>query len=409
MAYNPFNLNPKSDDFRNKNFSGKWQKKYIDEFIKSTCEKGNEETLKIFSDYNLQHLPSSLYKFYSGSSNSLNSLLNNKIHLSDPRSFNDPFDSFICVEKNPYFKDSVLKKLKTLELVKKTNSNDYLNNEEYSILENTSIKGNYQLSLDKSNSFFSKLDFFKFSKSENFRLKLNSIQAEVYYQILDNVKAARNTGFRISCFSNFRNELELGKNTTMWSHYADNHKGFCVKYSTYFENDIYKDLIKCSLFPVIYTSRVPKLTKHDFLAINKNGNIGINYPNTLRKVYKSVLTKSKFWSYENEWRLIVGHENRAYLTNDSMPFSKIDEIFIGCRASENLTLMLVNFAESNGIRICKSVQSDEKFELDFFETSSEKLKNDYYYKELYRINRLTDAQERKHSHSILDKIFPSLK
>ena len=64
--------------------------------------------------------------------------------------------------------------------------------------------------------------------------------------------------YRITSFSNFKDEEELGRNTTMWSHYADNHKGFCVKYFTNFNELKHKYAILCGLYKIIYSSVVSK-------------------------------------------------------------------------------------------------------------------------------------------------------
>ena len=109
------------------------------------------------------------------------------------------------------------------------------------------------------------------NKSKDFQLIINSFYVDIVRGCDRKVDFIRNMPFRISCFSNFNDEEELGKNTTMWSHYADNHTGFCIKYSTKFNSEIYNDVIRCGLFPVIYTSRIPKLTLQDFKSLRFSG------------------------------------------------------------------------------------------------------------------------------------------
>jgi hypothetical protein len=77
---------------------GSWQKKFINEYIDSIFVRGIDETHKELSDAKNEHLPISLYKFYPPSIYSLISIQNKNVFLSSPRTFNDPFDSYICVE-----------------------------------------------------------------------------------------------------------------------------------------------------------------------------------------------------------------------------------------------------------------------------------------------------------------------
>ncbi|MBW2740437.1 MAG: DUF2971 domain-containing protein [Deltaproteobacteria bacterium] len=152
------------------------------------------------------------------------------------------------------------------------------------------------------------------------------------------VDLMRNMPFRITCFSNFDDEAELGKNTTMWSHYAENHTGFCVKYSTDFEGITFGDIIKCSLFSVIYTSKVPKLTLQDFKNLKFSGEDLEITPSVLKKSYKAL-------------RLIINDKNEVQLSYETIPFLNIEAIYLGCRIKPNIKKSLVQFADTNKINI----------------------------------------------------------
>ena len=74
----------------------------------------------------------------------------------------------------------------------------------------------------------------------------------------------------------------------MWSHYADSHKGFCIKLL-----DDENEPFIASTFPISYSD--------DYPIVNP-----IKDDVTLR-MKKSLLTKAKHWEYEKEWR-IIDHE-----------------------------------------------------------------------------------------------------
>jgi hypothetical protein len=71
----------------------------------------------------------------------------------------------------------------------------------------------------------------------------------------------------------------------MWGHYADRHRGFCIRFE--FGND---PQICQMLFPVEYQPSIP-----DSDAADANGE---------NSVRRKILTKSDKWNYEKEWRII---------------------------------------------------------------------------------------------------------
>lgn len=394
-----------SDNFRSRNYSGSWQKKFIDEYIDSIFAKGIDETHKEFSDAKNEHLPISLYKFYQPSIYSLTSIQNKNVFLLSPRTFNDPFDSYICVDDQSYMKFFLLKAFEENKMISKACTPDSFSEDEFKILKNAPIKGRYIKELGYSNDFQSRLFQIRLKKNDKFRLKVNSISVKATRDCSRKIDLIRNMPFRIACFSNFKDDEELGKNTTMWSHYAENHTGFCVKYSTNFDGIVHSDIIKCGLFKVMYTSRVPKLTFQDFKKLKLSGNDIEIPPSVLKKSYKALITKSKFWEYEREWRLIINDKNEVQLSYDTIPFLNIESIYLGCRIKPSIKKSLVQFAGANDIRIYNSRQSNERFELDFCQVTIKDLKDDEYYSKLYRYNRMEDESAMQRNIRLLNDMF----
>src|SRR5690606_3946817 len=113
--------------------------------------------------------------------------------------------------------------------------------------------------------------------------------------------------------------------------------------------------------------------ENDKLVLNKQ---------VLKTAYKSLITKSKFWSYEKEWRLIVGDINSELIQNNTIPFLKIDTIYLGCRIEASLKKHLIHFACDNDIKIYQTVQNNEKFILDIVHQNLGTLKDDEYFEKL---------------------------
>ena len=84
----------------------------------------------------------------------------------------------------------------------------------------------------------------------------------------------------------------------MWSHYADEHRGYCIKYklSKHFikqdENDSFEHMF---LKPIIYRKDEDKVDISEMTTINTD---------------LAFATKHESWGYENEVRLIVYNPNK---------------------------------------------------------------------------------------------------
>src|ERR1700690_3587064 len=95
----------------------------------------------------------------------------------------------------------------------------------------------------------------------------------------------------------------------MWSHYADGHRGLCLEFDTIYLpfNDPQK------LKKVIYSNDRPVLNPVEFLIKD-------------RIEITPLITKSKKWKYEKEWRLITRNGNTAIEYNSRA----LTGIYFGC-------------------------------------------------------------------------------
>ncbi|NHZ46125.1 DUF2971 domain-containing protein [Nitratidesulfovibrio liaohensis] len=225
-----------------------------------------------------------IYKYRAINIQNIENLCADTLYFSSPSSFNDPFECEPTIES-----DSSNEELEKIlyELIF-----DNVYKESMDSLKNIKIESKYknEVSRDKAD----KLATFKINElrylatddeyEESVGVKNNRLLA---YEIRREVLKWERKG--ICCFST------SCKDSLMWSHYADSHKGMCVGYD--FKRN-----------PVPQVSRV------------EYGGDRILKTSTIRKavlekdsgakltIYdKMFLRKARQWRYEKEYRIFMGH------------------------------------------------------------------------------------------------------
>lgn len=105
--------------------------------------------------------------------------------------------------------------------------------------------------------------------------------------------------YRIACFC--EDNLDKGEyaiqNNLMWSHYANEHQGFCIEFlfnSDEFRRDEFNKVTSSRLFRICYYNPLTD-EPFDFQSLHDDKSL---------TSAKAFLTKHKDWSYENEVRLL---------------------------------------------------------------------------------------------------------
>lgn len=173
-----------------------------------------------------------LYKYCAYNTNSLAILINKRIWAAKPESFNDPFDCRIKFTPPAINSDAFSNYLK------RTGRSTGNRKSDYEIF----IKG-LQEFIEKD---ISKFGVFSMSQINN--------------------------------------------NILMWSHYANQHKGFCIGFVRKNDN-LLGDINKTQ--PVQYNCNYPEV-----VPLDESG----NYNHSI--FTKMLFTKAKNWEYEKEWRLV---------------------------------------------------------------------------------------------------------
>lgn len=125
----------------------------------------------------------------------------------------------------------------------------------------------------------------------------------------------------IVCFSKVRDDI------LMWAHYANKHKGLCLEFD---------GSSNCIFFgeaqPVEYEEYTP-------IPLQEDSN---------RQVTRAILTKSKHWSYEREYRIfrpgVAGHKL-------NYPVELLTGIIFGCLMPEKVRESVKQWVEQGGCRV----------------------------------------------------------
>ncbi len=235
-------------------------------------------------------LPDCLYK-YMKVEHLLKTIENNTIWFSSPKQFNDPFDCNVSlINFTPPKKDI------------------------YKII-------NEKLSANRA----VRRKEIKKNKQNPFRIK--NQMAEQTQQIFFN------SG--VCCFS------EVKDNILMWSHYADNHKGVCLK----FNSSISK--IATMAAKVKYATNFEK---------------ELFFTNDAYAIYHLIFTKSDNWMYEKEIRAFQMMKTGEINFN----ISDLTEIIFGCKMNKAQKLEIMKLVENKGynhIKFKEAVQTKSSFNI----------------------------------------------
>lgn len=248
------------------------------------------------------------------------------VYPSSPLYFNDPYDCEFCFQADAL--ESILDRETYLHLLERRVS---LKQEEKNrILYSDNIERAMQIVLQAHGG----------KLSDSWMNILESGLSGCLNKIKDAV--------RVVCLS------EVYDSMLMWSHYAQNHTGFCIEYD--FEE---KDMFYKHLHPVVYTKERYAVSKIDVLDGNKEF------------LYKTTCRKSDVWSYEKEWRIITANYNKVMPQKLKYPNGKyvldlktnIKAFYLGAKILDNFKDEIIQFGKMNGIVVYQMMLSPKTYEL----------------------------------------------
>jgi len=231
-----------------------------------------------------EYRPKSVFKYRSvdDEGHSLQNLEKDCVWVCSPTAYNDPYDSSLSISINTLLKSALG------DGVKGIIENELAGQVEAAKLSQILDSDNPGLALQEL--FMVKDGLSEEDQAAN-RQWLTA-QMDKYERLAaEKLPESHKESLKICSFS------ETPDSITMWSHYADQHRGFCIEYGV--EELPPSDGFVRMLFPVVYSERLFDATRYFQAAIRDRNKFNVLFP-TLAALYKS-----PEWSYEKEWRLII--------------------------------------------------------------------------------------------------------
>lgn len=364
-----------------------WKKDFI-----QLIQKSDEQSFYEAFELKLIKTPNKLFRYREFNTKNYQSFIHDNIYLSNPRNFNDPFDclayfnfekslisyNMAMASKNEsqligYFKEGMSHAIQAIqdgkseidaynELIESWVNSCKISEEfrEKTIMafkqlfideqkaeqlaDSTGISGKFNNELNSINDLDGFIEFI----GEQYIEALKSPSSEAVFT--QNVLANRlmnefiSEKVKVCCFSEVYNSI------LMWSHYGENHKGYCLEYDFKELDD--EQLLKNFIFPVIYQTNYCSelLGVKDFALTN---------PYSFLYYF---IIKSNEWKYEKEWRLI-DIDNKLVSKQEPKITLKPKAIYLGAKISRENRENLIKISKEKGLIIYQMRMKDDAFQL----------------------------------------------
>ena len=314
-------------------------------------------------------IPKKLYKYFPNTVDdnninySLEAIIENTVHLSFPKVFDDIYDSDISMSFELFQKLRLGEYCRRTGLIPRENVQNYqtkrlteillerINKTEGDIVKIMNIFDNNLCSeIEKlANELFCRRFYFEISHNKaDYSNALHNVLRTEYYKCLESFK---NT-FKTTCFAT------TPYSQLMWGgSYGNCHHGLCIEY-TISDDEDFRGIYE-NLFPLVY-SKVRSNIEKDFI------NQLDSFPSmdTLKDIYiHGALRKSLDWSFQNEWRLLL-MEGMPEMDESKVRFFPISKVYMGYRMAPEEREKVIMICNAKGIEYATVQKRSDIFEME---------------------------------------------
>lgn len=270
-------------------------------------------------------IPNKLYKYKAFNQVNLEMLLTSSIYCANPLTFNDPLDCSPNIILDDRIENSYA--LFNLNYIKTVN-------------EIRAVFKGFEFS-EKTQKV---LDGFCISKAEELTAG-NSF--DVMFNGYSNIISGSLIRYLNPGVFSLAEEMD---SILMWSHYAEQHNGFCFGYSI---NKLSDDINH--LHPVDYNQKDASIDISMLIDMIE----GKEKNKVQSEIFSAaLLKKTKDWEYEKEWRFIdqIGTKKTSLL--------KITDLYFGLRFNEKVRTMIMKSLKNDNISFHQMVRKIDEYKLE---------------------------------------------
>ena len=314
-----------------------WEKDFVECLEKSTAAHPLID--KAF-DIKQQHMPKQIYKYFRDCGYTRDNLKTDTVWLCSPDAYNDPYDCAFTISEDIVVEAAI----RTVFEPRVATYN----------LQDVISAGEIEKAKRNKKPLLAIAEYISMliGKMPERNLKqMDELASSVLPELINNIVSflpRMQTVTKVCSFSAIHDSI------IMWSHYADNHKGFCVEY----EIKPLMDGHACwqNLYKVIYSSKLYDLTRWAELMIGPD-------QDQSNSIYPLLATIHKFdgWKYEEEWRLVLldskPNDDRNY--NVPTPI----RVFLGSKMETSSKEELRAICENTNIEVWEMHRVSNSFEL----------------------------------------------
>ena len=285
-----------------------------------------------------EHRPKSVFKYRAVDDKgySLQNLERDCVWVCSPTAYNDPYDSSLSISIHILVKGVIRDGVKSI-----------IENELAGQIDDA--KSSQILESDNPGLALQELVMVKDGLSEEDQAAYRqwlTVQMDAYERIAAaKLPESHKESLKICSFS------EMSDSITMWSHYADQHQGFCIEYGV--EDLPPSDMFVRMLYPVVYSERLFDATRYFQAAIRDRTKFNILFP-ALAALYKS-----PEWSYEKEWRLVIPANLVKQASAWRVPRPKA--VYLGSRMTEEKRAEVIGICRRKGIAVFQMSLAPDSF------------------------------------------------
>jgi hypothetical protein len=288
-----------------------------------------------------QNRPKSIFKYRSDDEQARYNLENDFVWVCSPASYNDPYDSSISIAPETLTKNVI-----------RDGVRDFIAKDLGSKVEEHRVE---QI-LNASNPALALQELIMVDMDQVAPEHRAIFSAQLAAQMVAweeasgrTLPASHKNSLKICSFSGTNQSI------IMWSHYADQHRGYCIEY------DIHslppEHLFVRMLYPVIYSEKLFDGTSYYLAGIRNRETFNILYP-ALAAFYKS-----PEWRYEEEWRLVIPANLVKKASPWRVPTPKC--VYLGSKMPDGAKERITKICKKKGIEIYQMYLADDSFCLRF--------------------------------------------